>query len=92
MWNTQKTKDYKVGKPKEPHWATGYATAEDGHVVHDMDVVKFVLQHTRLIDWLNPKKLIIASIYALPMLLGDFKIPESKNWKFFDEEFDKTWK
>ena len=91
MWCTQDIKSHCVHKPKEPNWSTGYAITEDGTKVYDMDVAKFVLQHTRFIDRFNPKKLIIAAIYALPMLLGDFKIPEGKNWKFFDKEFEKTW-
>ena len=91
MWGTQNTKGMKMRAPSKLDWSSGYATAQDGHDVYDMDVVKFVLQHIKFIDRFNPKKLIIASIYAQPMLLGDFKIPKSKNWKFFDEEFDRTW-
>ena len=91
MWFGHNMKEWKSHKPKLPNWSSGYATAHDGHDVYDMDVVKFVLQHTSFRDRFNPKKLIIAALYAQPMLLGDFKIPKAKHWKFFDKEFDKTW-
>ena len=91
MWCTQNTKDTAQHAAKGPNWTSGYATAEDGHNVYDMDVVKFVLQHTKFRHWFNPKRLIIAALYAQPMLLGDFRIPEAKDWKFFDKEFDRTW-
>lgn len=91
MWGTQRTKGMKAHAPAEVDWTGGYATAYDGHDVYDLDVVKFVLQHTKFIDRFNPKKMIIAAIYAQPMLLGDFKIPEAKKWKFFDKEFNRTW-
>ena len=91
MWYSQRTKPTKAHAPSLTNWTNGYAEAHDGHEVYDMDVVKFVLQHVRFIDRFNPKKLIIAALYAQPMLLGDFKFPEAKKWRFFDEEFDRTW-
>ena len=53
MWCTQNTKGLKVRVPSKSDWSSGYATAQDGHDVYDIDVVKFILQHTRFLKPMN---------------------------------------
>ena len=58
-----------------------YTETPEGVIIEDSDVVKFTLDHMNWFDKLNPSKVIVASLYAFDMILGDKKQP-NENWKF----------
>jgi len=58
-----------------------------GPKIFDEDVADFVVKHLKFLDRFNPYKVAIATMYAHPMLMGDFKIPEG-NWTF--DQYFKT--
>lgn len=78
----------KLNKYFENHDDYGYCSRDDGTEVYDHDVADFVVKHLKPLDRLNPYRVAIATIYAHPMLMGDFEIPKKKNWTF--DEYFKT--
>lgn len=63
---------------------TGYAKFQD-RIVFDEDVYQLVKRHSRLIDRLNPKKMIEMTWAAFDLLAGSIEKPEnvSENWTFY---------
>jgi hypothetical protein len=61
----------------------GYAKFSDGKIVKDEDVVKMVMKHSRLIDRLNPRKMVEMAFTAFGILEGGIECPKKKNWKFY---------
>lgn len=58
----------------------------------DADIWKFISQHTRLLDRLNPRKMAALSQYVLYLFQADGEdsaLRHEKNWKF---KFDRKWK
>lgn len=70
------------------HDQYAYCIREGGKAIYDNDVADFVVKHLKLLDRLNPYKVAIATMYAHPMLMGDFEIPKKKKWTF--DEYFKT--
>ena len=62
---------------------TGYAKFEDGTIVTDEDIFQMVKKHSRLIDRLNPRKMIEMTFEAFNILNGSVEVDSPKeNWKF----------
>ena len=47
---------------------TGYADFGEGKVITDEAVYDFVKKHTRLIDRLNPKKMLALTLYGFSLM------------------------
>ena len=75
-----KTKDLK-------QW--NVACFSNGVEISAGDIVRIVGKHLRLIDWLNPYKVVIAGVQAFDLLAGTdnvkggkYKFSDPKNWRF----------
>lgn len=61
----------------------GYRDFGNGRIVYDEDCYQLILKHSRLIDRLDPRKLINMYEIAHGILDGDLGIPKNRNWMFY---------
>lgn len=59
-----------------------WTLTSDGIKVLDDTLVKFTLDHMYIKDKFDPKRIIVASLYAFDILAGQKKEPKSPDWKF----------
>lgn len=73
-------------------WLDGYAEFDEpiGKVYHK-DVAKYVKEHTRFIDRINPYKMVVATFMAFDILNGSIEVEpareDGKKWTFFRDIF-----
>lgn len=64
----------------------GYARFENGRTVTDEDVYRYVGRHSRVIDRINPRKLVEMTFWAFDILSGSVTPPfKTDSWKFYDK-------
>ena len=63
----------------------GYRTYPGVGTIHDEDVYQFIRQHSRLIDRLNPRKMLEMTEWAYAELSGDAVHAKGApvNWKYY---------
>lgn len=63
---------------------TGYRRYPDGQTVYDEDVYQFIYKHSRLIDRLNPRKMVEMTEWAHAELGGSVDTANREsNWKYY---------
>lgn len=72
-------------------WLGGYSEFDPpiGRIYHK-DVAKYVKEHTRFIDRINPYKMVAATFMAFDILNGSIGEPareDGKKWMFFQDIF-----
>ena len=65
---------------------TGYREYRDGKRTYDEDVYKLIKKHSRIIDRINPRKMIYMSEIAWAILDEAILEPDNPNWKFFGKD------
>ena len=69
---------------------TGYRRYRDsGKTVYDEDVYQLIKKHSRLIDRLNPRKMIEMFETASAMMDDAVLEPEQKDWMFYGRKAPK---
>lgn len=67
-------------------------TNKNGVKFTDLDVALFVKKHLRLKDCFNIVNVVLATLMAFDVFLGEGKIvSDNENWKFFDENTKFEW-
>lgn len=63
---------------------TGYRRYPDGPTVYDEDVYQFIRKHSRLVDRMNPRKMVEMTEWAHAELGEDYSSKDDKsNWKYY---------
>ena len=66
----------------------GYRRYPGVGTIYDEDVYQFIRKHSRLIDRLNPRKMLEMTEWAYAELSGGVEHAKgtSQNWKFYDRK------
>ena len=64
----------------------GCAIFEDGTVITDEAVYRYVKKHSTLLDRLNSRKMVEMTFWAFDILCGSIEPPcKAKDWTFYDK-------
>jgi len=67
-----------------------YALFEGIGKIYDEDVYQHVKRHSRLIDRINPRKMVLMTFYSFDFLNHSLDEPKNKNFKYFSGK-DRFW-
>ena len=64
---------------------TGFAHFDNGEIIRDEEVYKFLMKHSRAIDRISIRKMVEMVIWSFT-LLADGSAPRQKGWQFYGKD------